>query len=110
MMSRYYQMTDDVNVPGRWYLTDPVDRHGNELKWALLEGKRVDLDGPVTVQFNKFAERGRPLDYCELDAVGGPVPVVHRRVAQALSKLAPSDVQIIPVQIAGYMDEFCLLN
>jgi hypothetical protein len=109
MAARYYKMNDDVEVPGRWSLTRPIDKHGTSLEKVLCRGRPLQVDGPVTLRFNKFAkERGNPVDYSELSFV--TVPVVHVRVAEVFAQLAPSDVQIFPARIEGYPDSFCIVN
>jgi len=105
---RWFRMLDNVHVPGRWYLTDPTDIHGHDLWFAFVRGKRVPVEGAVTLKFNKHAPRGRRVDYSELS--GESTPVVHVRVAEKLIEVAPSDVQIVPVSIPGEPDEFCLVN
>jgi hypothetical protein len=107
-MTRYFEMSDDVHVPGRWHLSDPQDRNGRSLDWVFRKGTRVQVDEPIRVAFNEHAERGRPVDYSELSIES--VPVVHARVAAALLELAPSDVQIFPVSIGGQPEQFCIVN
>lgn len=107
-MTRYFRMMDDVHVPGRWYLADPIDGKGQMLEWVFSRGTPVRAEGPVRVPFSKHARRGVPVDYCELAA--DVVPVVHVRVALVLAELAPDDVEIVPVQIPGQPDQFCIVN
>ena len=107
-MTRYFRILDDVNVPGRWFLSDPVDGRGNDLWWVFSAGKPVQVEAPVRIHFNAAAARGKPLDYSELD--GDPVPVVHARVGSVLAELAPSDLQLVPVLLEGIPDQLCILN
>lgn len=107
-MTRYFEMRDNVHVPGRWYLTDPRDRDGRNLWQEFTDGKPVHVEGPVRLAFSKYAERGNPVDYSELSE--SPFPIVHVRVAEVFVELAPSDVQIIPAEIEGQMDQFCIVN
>ena len=107
-MTRYFEMEQDLHVPGRWYLSDPTDQQGRALDWIFARGQPVQVQGLIKVELNPHAEKGRPVDYSELalDAV----PVVHVRVAAVLSELAPADVQIFPVKIEGQPDQFCIVN
>src|SRR5690349_11748593 len=107
-MTRYFEMLDDVHVPHRWYLTDPVNRHGQKLEWVFMRGTPIQFDGPIQLSFNKYAERGVPVDYSELSIES--VPVTHVRVASVLAELAPTDVQIVPAQIPDQPDQFCIVN
>lgn len=109
-MKRYFEMSQDLYVAGRWYLTDPVDGQGNDVGSLLWKGTRFALDEPVRVHFNKFAKRGRSIDYCELDAIGGAVPVVHVTVANVFRELAASDVQLIRADIEGVPDQYYVVN
>ena len=101
-------MMQNLHVPGRWYLGSPMDQAGRSLEWVFSRGRPVDVEGPVRVSFNEFAERGRPVDYSHLSMEF--VPVVHARVAELFSRLAPSDVQLVPVQIGDYREQFYIVN
>lgn len=107
-MTRFFKMRDDVNVPGRWFLSDVRDRDGRDLWGVFIEGKRVRVKAPVQISFNEYAERGDPIDYSELSE--DPFPIVHVRVAEVFAELAPSDVQIIPAEIEGQLEQFCVIN
>lgn len=74
----------------------------------LTDGLPLDVEGPVRVRRRGGTAGGRPLDYCELDAVGAPV--VHVRVASVLAELAPGDVQLLPLEVEGQPDQFALVN
>nr|WP_323390276.1 DUF1629 domain-containing protein [Myxococcus qinghaiensis] len=50
---------------------------------------------------------GSPLDFTRAD-VGG-APVVHQRVSNIFTELAPDDVQSIPVDIDGLFEPYCIL-
>ncbi|RKH28734.1 hypothetical protein D7Y13_16060 [Corallococcus praedator] len=36
-------------------------------------------------------------------------PVVHAKVASVIADLAPDDVQLFPVEVAGQPEQFCIL-
>src|SRR4051812_44139578 len=107
-MIRYFEMSEDVYVSDRWYLADPIDRNGRKLQWVFSRGEFVQVDAPLRAPFSKYAEKGRPVDFSELSAE--IVPVVHVRVAHLFVEIAPLDVQIVPVEIDGYLDQFCIVN
>jgi hypothetical protein len=48
------------------------------------------------------------VDYSELSGI--IAPVVHARVARVLTELAPSDVQALPAEIEGQVEQFCVIN
>jgi len=49
---------------------------------------------------------GKPLDFTE---AGVGLPVVHIRVASLLAEMAPSDVQLLPVEVEGQLDQYLIL-
>jgi hypothetical protein len=50
---------------------------------------------------------GRPLDY---SVAGAAVPIVHERVAALFSRLAPDEVQLIPVRVEAQAEKYFILN
>jgi hypothetical protein len=107
-MTRYFRMRDDVHVPGRWFLTEPRDRHGAGLEWVLGKGRPIDVATPVVLAVSDASTGGRPVDYSELDT--SSVPVVHARVAQVFREFSPSDVQVLPARIEGQVEQFFIVN
>jgi hypothetical protein len=107
MPTRYFRLTDDVSVPGRWELGVPVDQQGRELDdlWMFKNGVPVHVDGRLEVPIKSH---GKPLDFSFAGI--GVAPVVHVKVASLLKELAPDDVQLFPVDIDGQPDQFCILN
>ncbi|AKF83668.1 hypothetical protein MFUL124B02_37120 [Myxococcus fulvus 124B02] len=104
MASRYYRLTEDLDIPGRWQLATPVDPRGQTVNpWQFTKGNSVQLDAvlrmPVSVG-------GKPLDFtlAELD-----IPVITPNVAAILSEMAPGDVQLIPVEIASQPGAYRIL-
>ena len=104
---RYFRLSDDVYVSGRWHLDDPADPPGSEfdLLWRFGTGFPVDIEGRPRIPIDI---PGRPLDFTETP-VGG-VPVVHATVAALFAKLAPKDTQLIPVDVDEQPDELFILN
>jgi hypothetical protein len=106
MPVRYFDLFDDVSIPGRWELGDPVDQSGREVNnpWMFRKGVPVHVDGRLKLPLDR---QGKPLDF-SLAGVG-VTPVVHAKVATLLAELAPNDVQFVPVVVEG-QDEFFILN
>ncbi|RKH08960.1 hypothetical protein D7V97_18010 [Corallococcus sp. CA053C] len=106
MPRRYFRLTDDVHVPERWDLNDPADLQGRVVdeRWIFAAGNPVSvaerLQIPIYVP-------GRAIDFSL--AGSGPTPVVHARAASIFTRLAPDDVQLIPVEIAGQLDPYFIL-
>jgi hypothetical protein len=50
---------------------------------------------------------GTPLDYSH---AAFSIPVVHGRVATLLTRLAPDDVQLIPVEVENQREAYFILN
>jgi hypothetical protein len=106
MAKRYFDLSDDVHVAGRWYLGTPVDAAGQDHgSWLFTQGVPAQVQGRLRVPLYR---PGKPLDFSLADA--GAVPVVHVKVASLLKELAPGDVQLFPVEIDGQADQFCLVN
>lgn len=101
---RYFQLMDDVTVPGGWILGTPTDaRTGLPLGGVFLKGQPLRVSGPVRVP---FLQPGRSLDFSLADTA----PVVHAKVASVLAELAPADVQLIPASVETQPEPYCLLN
>jgi hypothetical protein len=104
MATRYFDLSDDVYIPGRWHLRTPVDEHGQEVApWQFTEGHPVQVRGRLRMAFRRT---GGPLDFT---LAGLDIPVVRAHVASLLAALAPNDVQFLPVDIEGQADPFRIL-
>jgi hypothetical protein len=106
MSMRYFKLTEDVYVPGRWELGTPIGLQGEELGSSVfLQGDPVDVDGPIRIP---LYQQGEPLDFSLADA--GAVPVVHSRVGDILTRMAPNDVQLFPVEVEMQRERYFLVN
>ena len=105
MSKRYFKLNDDVYVPGRWDLGTPTDAHGGKLNdWLFKKGEPVPVEGRLGIPIG--AGDGTPLDFTE---AGVGVPVVSARAASLFAELAPSDVQLIPVDVEAHSEPFSIL-
>ncbi|MFP2933586.1 imm11 family protein [Pyxidicoccus sp. 3LG] len=105
MPGRFFRLFDDVYFPGRWHLGSPIDAQGKEVDdfGYFNHGHAVKEPGRLWMPCRV---PGRPLDY----SLGGlNVPVVHARVAEVFTQLAPNDVQFLPVQIEHQHDPYFIL-
>jgi hypothetical protein len=105
MPRRYFDLSDDMTVPGRWVLGTPTDTQGREVDdpWMFYRGQRLPDLGPLKLP---ITVPGRALDFSR---AAFAAPVVHARVASVLSDLAPEEVQTLPVEIEGQPEPFFIL-
>ncbi|NVJ14979.1 imm11 family protein [Myxococcus sp. AM010] len=105
MSRRFFELHDEVQVPGRGHLDTPADTKGRELRDPdrFGQGAPVQVKGRLKIPIE---EPGRPLDFTE---AGVRIPVVHVKVAALFTELAPGDVQLIPVDIQGHPDQYLIL-
>jgi hypothetical protein len=102
---RFFDLFDDVYAPGRWHLGSPIDATGKEVDdfGFFTQGHGVKDPGPLRIP---CTEPGTPLDY----SIGGlNVPIVHARVAEVFTRLAPHAVQLLPVEIEGQTEPYFIL-
>lgn len=104
--TRFFDLHDDFRAPDRW---EPGDPQGLDDKvvgdvWMFTAGHPVAVDGPMHIP-NEV--RRSPLDFSLAGA--GLTPVVHPRVAAVFQRLAPEDVQLLPVTIEGQAEPYFLL-
>jgi hypothetical protein len=105
MSQRFFELYDDVYVPGRWHLDNPTDRQGREVddSWVFRRGEPARIEGRLKVPIE---HAGQALDF---SFAGLSVPVVHVKAAALFTELAPGDVQLIPVDIDGQPDQYFIL-
>jgi hypothetical protein len=104
MAQRFFKLSDDLEVPRRWYLATPIDSQGRKVHdWDFMRGTPVNLEGRLKIPI-KIA--GRPLDF---SWALSSIPVVHAKVASMLAERAPGDVQLIPADIEGQPEQYVVL-
>jgi hypothetical protein len=105
MNHKYFQMADDVESPGRWFLGSPVDRHRNEVDPELLRVARpVKVATPLTISVRR---RGYPLDWTFADF---DMPVVKGPVEEVLREIVANEVEMHRALVEGYEGEFVVAN
>lgn len=106
MARRFYKLTSNATVPGRWHLSEPTDSQGQELEdvWQFTEGHPVRTEGRLHVPLHR---PGTPLDFTTTAACA--TPVVHSRLASVLTELAPDEAQLLPVDVEAQTAPYFLL-
>ncbi|REG27233.1 hypothetical protein ATI61_110240 [Archangium gephyra] len=105
-MTRYFRLTDDMTLAGRWELGTPINGQGLELgSWLFMAGTPAHVEGQLWIP---VAYPGHALDFSLADA--GGFPVVTQPVARVLSELAPGDVQLFPVKVGSLPEPYFLVN
>jgi hypothetical protein len=106
MPRRYFDLEQDMYVPGAWYPDEPTDSAGQEVDdvWQFTEGRPVHVEGRLRIPIDV---PGTPLDF-STTAVGA-TPIVHPRVAAVFEQLAPDDVQLLPMEVEGQSEAYSVL-
>jgi hypothetical protein len=106
MPMRYFDLTDNMSIRGRWVLGTPTDLQGGqevEDPWMFYRGERLPDMGPLKLPVDV---PGMALDFSQ---AAFAAPVVSARVASIFSELAPEEVQTLPVEIEGQPERFFIL-
>ncbi len=104
---RFFDLSIDVYVPGRWYLSEPTYLSGQEVDdiWEFIQGKPVTIHERLRIPIYR---PGKPLD---IEFAGaGQTPIVNARVAEVFRELAGEDIQLFPVTVEGEAEPYFLLN
>jgi hypothetical protein len=105
MPNRYFDLTDDVYISGRWDLGRPLDEQGQKMEdWLFTKGEPAAIKGRPRIPLR--GGDGEALDFSE---AGIGVPLVSARVAAVFAELAPKDVQLIPVDVEAHAKPFYIL-
>jgi len=103
---RYFELEQDLYIPGRWYPGSPVDEQGQEADvWMFRHGEPVVLPTRLRVPLYR---PGKPVDFSTTSI--GATPLLHPRVASVFAELAPDDMQLFPVEVEGQPEPYFLLN
>lgn len=104
-MSDYFDFWDSKLVPGRWSLEDPYagDHWINPDLFTCAGGPQT-VNGQIVV---KLYVPGRSLDYT---MAGRGMPVASERAAEVFSRVAPEDVQLIPITVEGHQEPYFIVH
>jgi hypothetical protein len=92
-MTRYFQLRDDMTIRGRWHVCEVMFPSGEEPLFDT--GEPVSLSAPLV---GTVSHAGRVLDFT---ITSFNAPLATSSIAEAVSSLAGSDVQCLPVEVAG---------
>ncbi|WNG17696.1 imm11 family protein [Cystobacter fuscus] len=106
MKQHFFDLSIDVDVQERWYLTTPTTADGEQVDdvWAFSSGERIDPPGRLRVPVSR---PGSPLDFTSAGV--GLTPILSRQVASVFREMAPNDVQLFPVEVDGQAEPYYLL-
>jgi hypothetical protein len=101
----WYELLEDVYVPGAWALRSPVDDKGERLNpWQFHKGRRAELTIRPRLP---LARPGHPVDFSQ---TGLGITVVHARVVAIFERLGVRDVQFIPASVESQTETYFILN
>jgi hypothetical protein len=100
-MKRYFRLIDDIGIPKRWHLGAATLADGTEPR--LRAGIRFEFPETPSVA---VTHEGCALDFT---LTSFAVPLVNRRLTEALIAVAGADVQSVPVSVVGH-DRLTVLN
>lgn len=104
---RYFDLRDDLYIPGRWHLKAPnVDENGQELDpWRFKDGDFLQLQAAPVIRLSQ------PGSELEFNLTGMTVPLVNRRVTSLFERLGlSSEIQFIPARVEGATEPYFILN
>lgn len=104
-MSRYFELTDDMDFPRRWHLRTPVNQRGEKVDpWQFFDGRRLDVQGQIRFPVKPA---GHPFDFT---LASFSIPVAASRCVQVFERLGIQEVQFLPAQVEGHREPFFILN
>jgi hypothetical protein len=97
-------MCDDVHVPNRWHLWNPIDQDGRKIQgWLFCKGQAVEWHGRLRIPIQY---PGRALD-CTI--IYPEVPLVMRAARDLLQDVAGGDIQLFPAEVEAEPKVSCTL-
>lgn len=93
-MNRYFDLTDDMYLLGRWHLDDPLTDEGGE-PFEFRTGRSVNVRSTPSLAVQVH---GAPMDFTLTASL---VPVASHRLAEAFAQVAGATLQRIPVRVGS---------
>jgi hypothetical protein len=105
-LERYFELTDDVYIPGRWELGNPVNGKGEEVyPWQFIEGMPLEI-----VETLVFPVR-RAGSSLEFQHAGFTLPLVKPRLKELLERLGVGEeAQFFPARVESSEEPWFVLN
>lgn len=105
MATNYFTLSEDV-AEGFWCLGHPLDLQGRELDdpWQFTGGEPAHFRDPIRLPLDL---EGESRDYSHA-AFG--TPVVNAKLAALFQELAPTEVELIPVEVDSRAGSYFILN
>ncbi|MFP2898341.1 imm11 family protein [Corallococcus sp. 4LFB] len=105
MATKYFDLSEHV-AEGCWCLGHPLDDQRQELDdpWQFSVGEPAHFKGQIKLPLDM---EGESLDYSHA-AFG--TPVVNAKLAALFQELAPTDVELIPVEVDDRAGPYFILN
>jgi hypothetical protein len=103
---KYFDLEEDLHIPGRWHLESPVDAAGRLVNpWQFREGRRLHVEGELLLPLER---PGSPLDF---SMTGLAIPIVSGRAASLLERIGlQEEIQLIPARVPGHPEPYFILN
>lgn len=87
---RYFQLIDDLRIPGRWYLGDVKRCRGAALYDNLASAQEMP-----SVEISR---RGRPLEFT---MTSSDLPIIGAELATVISEIAGAEAEIQPIMVSN---------
>jgi hypothetical protein len=105
MSEAYFDILDNTEIPGRWFLKSPLMANAAEVDPNLFRsGNHVQIRGSLQLPVRNS---GSPLDFTFADL---ELPVLRLWTAELIAAVASDNVQLIPIHVEGQSEEFAILN
>jgi hypothetical protein len=96
---------DHEGYPDQWFLDEPVNMMGDEIDEREFTRAALYV-GPLPARVPVY-KAGRVLAF---NLAAFDMPVVSGGVAEALSRIAPHDVQMFSVEVDGMQERYHIVN
>lgn len=105
MKFSYFELVDDVEASGRWFLKSPRDKDGAPVDARMFTVARpMIVQGPLAISLRR---EGARLDWTFADF---DMPVASASATRVLQQLAPQHVEIHPACVEKQDEEFAVIN